>query len=783
MFIYFCAQTKQRMALDQKSFWLTLLLSLNLFSVFSQNNKAFRGTVTDESSGEVLPGATVWVKETQGGAIANEAGVYTLSLPQGNYTLRISYVGYEPKEIKLEANSDTKQDVRLKPNGLLSEVIVSATKKDENVTRINMGLEKLSIKEIKQMPALMGEVDVIKAIQLLPGVQATSEGGSGFSVRGGSPDQNLIVLDHTTVYNPSHLLGFFSVFNNDVISGIELYKGDLPFKYGGRLSSLLEVQTKDEIPSRFQGTGGIGIISSRLMLEGPVGEKTSWLIGGRRSYADLFLKLSSDEALRKSSVYFYDLNAKVTHRFSERDKLALNFYYGDDTFGAEPGNFDYGNAAASLTWSHMFSDKLFSKFSANFSNYDYGLASKLEGSEMEWNSSITDYMLRADFHQLINDTWDLTYGLSSTLHRFNPGVVTMPDYPTYEVEGNKALEHGIYLANEQKVNDRLSLKYGLRLSAFQNMGATTVFHYDSNHEVSDSVRYGSGDIYNTYIALEPRIGLVYKLTDHSSVKANYAHNTQYMQLANNSASGSPLDVWFPASPNVKPQQVDLFSAGYFHNFEDNMFETSVELYYKKLNNVVDFAEHANLILNQQLEGEVRTGTGKAYGAEFMIKKNTGRLTGFANYTLSRSERTIPEINHGKAYLAPYDKTHTFNIVASYELSKKVNLSATWIFATGNPTTYPTGRFEIDGEYFPIYSGRNEYRKPNYHRLDLSLNYIPNPDSKKRWKGEWNFSIYNAYGKKNPWTISFDQDDNTGLPYAEMIYLFGIVPSITYNFKF
>ncbi len=667
----------------------------------------------------------------------------------------------------------------------LHEVIVSGKKSDENVSGVSMGVEKLSITTIKKMPALMGEVDVIKAIQLLPGVQATSEGGSGFSVRGGSPDQNLILLDNTTVYNPSHMMGFFSVFNNDVISGLELYKGDIPIKHGGRLSSLLDVQTKENMPEAFSGSGGLGLISSRLMLEGPIGENTSWLVSGRRSYADLFLKLSNDESINSAVIYFYDLNAKITHRFSARDRLSLNAYYGKDKFGAEPGDFNYGNGAASLTWSHIFSDKLYSKFSLNATNYDYGLATHIEGSEMSWKASIFDLMLRADFSQPLNKTFNLNYGLTSTWHRMNPGIVASPMMTQdYGVENTYALESSLYLSNEQKITDALTVKYGLRWSIFQNMGPGTVYSYDANYEVQDSVRYGSGKIYNTYNALDPRIGLVYKLNDNSSVKVNYAHNTQFLQLANNSSSGSPMDVWFSASRNVKPQQVDMFSVGYFRNFKNNMFETSAEFYYKDLKDVIDFADHADLILNKYLEGEVRTGKGKAYGMELMVKKNTGKLTGFANYTLSRSERTIPEINSGKTYLAPYDKTHAFNIVLNYEISPKLNVSASWVFATGNPTTYPTGRFEIEGEYFPIYSnsGRNKYRMPNYDRLDLSLNYIPNPNSKKKWKSEWNFSIYNAYGRKNAWMISYNQEDGNP-PSAEMTYLFSIVPSITYNFKF
>lgn len=671
-------------------------------------------------------------------------------------------MGYQTKEIKVDANSSLLLNVELaEDTKMLEEIIVLARRKDENVTLMNLGVEKLSVSEIKAIPALMGEVDVIKAIQLLPGVQSTSEGGSGFSVRGGSPDQNLIVLDNTTLYNPSHLMGFFSIFNNDVISGIELYKGDLPFRMGGRLSSLLDVQTKEEIPERFSGTGGLGLISSRVMLEGPIGEKTSFLVGGRRSYADLFLNFSSDKDIRNAVLYFYDMNLKVNHRFSEKDKLALNYYSGLDNFGAQPGNFKYGNSTGSLTWNHVFSPKLLGKFSINYTDYNYGLESNLEGSKMEWKSRIQDWALRADFHQPQNELLDLTYGISSIYHKFSPGRVKFANMSNYSVPGSEALEHAAYVSNEQRLSEVFSLRYGLRFSLFQNIG----------------------NIKHHYAALEPGIGGVFRLNETSSIKANYRRNTQYMQLANNSASGSPLDVWFTASPKIKPQQADLFSVGYFRNFADNAYETSAEIYYKDLKNVIDFVEHASLIMNENLEEEVRAGTGRAYGLELMAKKNSGRLTGFVNYTLSRSERTIPEVNGGKKYLAPYDKTHAVNIVANYDFSPKVNFSAIWVFATGTPTTYPTGRFEINGEYFPIYSGRNEYRKPNYHRMDLSVNYIPNPNSKKRWKGEWNFSIYNAYNKKNPWTIFYDQDEDYGTPYAEMLYLFGIIPSVTYNFKF
>lgn len=731
------------------------------FSSYSQN-KTIQGIVSDLETGELLSGATISLFNSTIGTYSDSIGYYSLSLPaKETHVILCSYIGYEKKEIEITQNSPVLLNIQLISNSNLSEVVISYNKEDENITTLSMGLEKMNIKDIKQMPALMGEVDVLKAIQLLPGVQPASEGGSGYSVRGGSPDQNLVVLDNTTIYNPSHLMGFFSVFNNDVISDIELYKGNFPFKFGGRLSSLLEVKTRKEMPDKLQGTGGIGLISSRIMLEGPIKEKTWWLLGGRRSYADLFLKLASDKDIRNTIMYFYDLNGKMSHSFSKRDKIELNAYYGLDKFGAQPGEFNYGNAAVSLTWNHIFRDNLLGKFSAHYTDYKYDLASNLKGAQMNWESSITDWMIRADFRQNLSELWNFSYGINAIYHRFNPGLVKMEKLDAYSVPGKKSIEQASYISNDQQLSNNLSLRYGLRFSFFHNIG-------DGKH---------------TYSQFEPGIGSVFQLNKKSSLKANYSRNTQYMQLANNSASGSPLDVWFSASIKVKPQKVDMFSLGFFQNLENNNYETSIEIYYKNLKNVIDFKEHTNLVLNENLEDEISTGSGKAYGVEFMVKKNKGRLTGFVNYTLSRSERTIPEINEGKSYLAPYDKTHAVNIFATYFLNKKWNFSLAWIFATGNPTTYPVGRFDINGEYFPIYSKRNEYRKPNYDRLDLSINYIPKADSNKKWKGEWSFSIYNVYNRKNPWTITYDQDNLTGIPYAEMLYLFGIVPSITYNIKF
>lgn len=760
------------------------LFFLNVFPVIAQKQTVtIEGVVLEKATKAPLPGATLIIEETRHGSVSDESGRFKFSIEKGNYTLTTSFVGNQSSRIKISASENQTLEILLSDNTALDEVVVTARAKDANITNLSMGVERLSMTEIKKMPALMGEVDVIKAIQLLPGVQATSEGSSGFSVRGGSPDQNLILLDNTTIYNASHLMGFFSVFNNDVISDLELYKGDIPLKHGGRLSSLLDIKTREDMPEKISGTGGVGLILSRLVLQGRAGDKTSWMVGGRRSYADLFLKLSSDEDLKGLTLYFYDLNAKLTHRISNRDNISINMYYGEDNFGTKLYGFKYGNMASALTWGHSYNRNLYSRIGLNISSYNYKLNSDIDGAQMTWQSKINDLMLRADF-TYVNDAFlNLSFGGTSTLHSFTPGTVKAEDYGQFKIDNNYALESALYASNEQEITDKLSVKYGLRWSVFQNVGKGTVFTYDDKYELADSTLYKSGKVYNTYHTLEPRVGAVYKLTDYSSVKANYAHNTQYIQLANGSSSSSPLDVWFLSGPNIKPQKVDMFSAGYFHNLDDNTYETSVEVYYKSLSNVIDFADHADLILNKHLEAEVRTGKGKAYGAEFMVRKNKGRLNGFINYTLSRAERTIPEINKGKTYLSPYDKTNSVNIVLNYELSRKVTLSGIWVYATGTPTTYPSGRFGIDGEYFPVYSGRNEYRKPDYHRLDLSCTYVPNPDSKKRWKSEWSFSIYNAYGRKNPYMITFDQEADTGIPYAESIYLFNLVPSITYNFKF
>ncbi len=665
----------------------------------------------------------------------------------------------------------------------IHEVVVTSQRKEANITDTRMGVQKLTGSEIQKVPALLGEIDVVKAIQLLPGVQSTSEGSSGFNVRGGGADQNLILLDNTNIYNASHMFGFFSVFNNDAVKSAELYKGNMPIKYGGRLSSLLDVELKDDAPEKVKGTGGIGLISSRLTLEGPLGDRTSWLVSGRRSYADLFLRMSSDPEKKKEYLYFYDFNAKVSHRLSMTDKVGLNIYNGRDRFISSFGDIGYGNFVASAFWNHIFSDKLFSKLSLNYTKYSYDLTWKVTDSRAEWQSDIQNIEARLDFSHAISDKLNLQYGATTTYHMFNPAMISRAGYPDFRMNKSYALEHTIYFGAEQNLSKAISVNYGARLTAFRNMGKTLQYHYDNNYDVSGATEYSSGKIYHTYIRPEFRAGLVYKLDDWSSVKANFTHNTQFIQIANNSDSGSPLDLWFPASPNIKPQEANQYSVGYFRNFKENTIETSVEFYYNGMNNVIDFKDNAQILFNEKLDGDIRTGKGKSYGMEIMVKKNTGRLTGFVNYTLAHTDRTIAGINNGKTYLAPNDKTHSINILGSYELSKKWDVSAEWIFSTGTPVTYPTGRMEINGEYYPIYSGKSEERKKPYHRMDISATYHPHKHPKKWYQGEWVFSVYNVYWHKNPWMTSFDQNTADGYPQAKMTYLFGAIPSVTYNFKF
>jgi len=751
------------------------------------------GHIKDSQTGEDLFGASVLVVELSTGTVSNEYGFYSISLPKGTYTFKFTYLGYNPQTIKLELEKDQVLDISMAPVlEDLKEVEIRAERADANIRAPEMSVVKMDVKAINKIPALMGEVDIIKAIQLLPGVQSVSEGASGFSVRGGSPDQNLILLDEATVYNPSHFLGFFSVFNNDAIKDVKLYKGDLPAQYGGRLASVLDVRMKDGNTKKFGGTGGIGLISSRLTLEGPiVRDKTSFIISGRRTYADLFLFLAKDENVQDSRMYFYDFNAKVNHTFNEKNRIYLSGYFGRDVFKNPFAYIKLGNATATARWNHLFSQKLFSNFAFIYTHYNYnlGTANEDDPSSFLWTSTLQDYQAKGDFTWYLNSNHTLKFGFNSTLHWFDPGEARGTGseslFTEYALEHSRALESGIYLSNDQNVGSRLILKYGLRFSIFQNIGPQTVYRYNDDFIMADSAVYKAGDFYNTYVGVEPRLGLTYILNEKSSLKASYSHTYQYLQLAQNSTAGTPLDIWFSASPNVKPQVSDQVAAGYFRNFRKNTIETSLEVYYKSMRNSIDFKDHAELLLNKQLEGELRFGKGWSYGAEVMVSKPQGRINGWVSYTYSRTYRKFEDINNGKVYPAPYDSPHDVSIVMNFEASKRISLSANWIYSTGKPVTFPTGRAVIGGAVVPIYSDRNAYRMLDYHRLDLSVTLHQKPgEIPSRFSWDLVFSVYNAYNRHNTWSINFMQDSQDPyVTYAEQTYLFGIIPAITFNFKF
>lgn len=749
------------------------------------------GHIKDAGTGEDLFGATVLIVENTTGTVSNEYGFYSVSLPEGQYSLRYSYTGYESQVHKVKVEKDILLDISLNPvSETLKEVEVKAERSDDNVKAPEMSIVKMDVKTINKIPALMGEVDIIKAIQLLPGVQSVSEGSSGYSVRGGSPDQNLILLDEATVYNASHFLGFFSVFNNDAIKDVKLYKGDLPAQYGGRLASVLDVRMKDGNQKRFSGTGGIGLISSRLTIEGPIiKDRTSFIVSGRRTYADLFLPLSPNKDVHGNKLYFYDFNAKINHTFNENNRLYLSGYFGRDIFKNPFAYLQLGNSTATVRWNHLFSKKLFSNFTTIYSRYEYGLgtANTSDPNSFLWVSNLQDFQLKGDFTYFPTTNNTIRFGFSSTYHVFDPGEAKGTSkeslFTSYKMDHNYGLESGVYLSNDQDIGSRLTLKYGLRYSLFQNVGPTTVFHYDQNFKMVDSTYYGSGSFYHTYSGLEPRLGITYILDEVSSIKASYSHTYQYLQLAQNSTAGTPLDIWFSASPNVKPQVADQFAAGYFRNLMQNKIETSVEVYYKSMRHAIDFKDYASLLLNKQLEGELRFGKAWAYGVEVMISVPDGRLNGWVSYTYSRTWRQFRDINNGNKYPAPYDSPNNVSVVLNFDASKRISLSANWIYYTGKPVTFPTGRAVIDGAIVPIYSDRNAYRLRDYHRLDLSVT-LHQKKTDKRFNWDLVLSVYNAYNRHNTWAINFVQEANNSYKtYAEQTYLFGIIPAITFNFNF
>lgn len=759
----------------------------------SQEHCGIKGIVKCSDSGEPLSGVTVFVDSLKAGTSTDEDGHYELALPAGSYSIRFSFIGYQTETKNVRLTQDTKElNISLMiDNHMLDAVVVSSTKKDANVTDLKMSVQTIDMVRIRKIPSLMGEVDVIKSIQLLPGVHAASEGSSGFSVRGGSPDQNLILLDDVPVYNASHFLGFFSVFNNDVIKDATLYKGDIPAIYDSRLSSVLDIKTLDEIPYKFNMQGGIGILTSRLTLNMPFNKgKSALLLGGRITYGGV-LACNLIENLKGNSMYFYDFNAKIMHTFNDKNRLYVSTYIGDDILGMDSlMTMTYGNKNVTTRWNHVFNDNLTSNLSVFYTNYRYRIGVSMEPYDFSITAGIEDVSAKYDFTYMMNENITTRFGASATFHQYgqgkledNTGVIGM--YmgvdPTNEVI-RKALEYALYFSNDHKLGPLFSIRYGLRLSMFQNIGKETLFLFDDNYECYDQIEYAPGEIFNTDINLEPRIAAMYQIDEFSSIKASYLRTVQYAQVATNATGGIPFDLWFPTSPNIEPQKCDQYAIGYFRNFRNNEIETSVEFFYKDIHNVIDFTDDAFFIGNVYVDGEVRAGKGRAYGAEFLARKNFGKFSGWISYTYSRSKRTVEDINFGEEYVSPYDRPHNVSIVLNYELSKRFDVSATWVYNTGQPVTYPYGKYTVDGVTYSIYNGeRNKSRYPDYHRLDLSAT-LKCKNRHKNWRGEWNFSIYNAYGRKNTWAVIFLPDGDNNIQ-TQQISLFSVIPSLSYNFKF
>jgi hypothetical protein len=765
---------------------LTGLFLLCSITILAQQKYTISGYVKDVKSGENLIGATISIKELQGkGTGTNAYGFYSITLPEGQYQITGQFVGFTPQIVQIDLKQSIKQNFALDEQvNTLDEVVVSGQRRDENISRTTMGMQKLNTSEIRSIPVLFGENDVLKTIQLLPGIKPAGEGSSGFNVRGGSSDQNLILLDEATVFNASHLMGFFSVFNSDAIKDVTVYKGNEPAEYGGRLSSVLDIKMNDGNDRKMKYSGGIGLISSRLSVEGPiVQEKGSFMITARRTYADLFLKLSADSARRQTRLFFYDVNAKASYRLNSNNRIYLSGYFGKDlitlknTFG-----INWGNVSGTLRWNHLFSDRLFSNTSLIFSNYDYKIFIN-NGNKLNIISRIQDYGLKQDFQFYIQTNSTLKFGFNSIYHKIIPGVITTDSNIDLKKLTNKYdWENSFYLSHQFRFSDFFKVEYGSRLTLFSALGPGDVYTYDPNGRITSFETYQSGKFIKTYLNLEPRITLDFLLNPTTSVKASLSRNVQNLHLLSNSTSGNPTDLWIPSSNIVKPELSDQVSLGYYRNFNDNRFEFSVETYYKKLMNQLDYKNGAQLLFNENVESQILFGKGRAYGLEVFLKKKYGRFNGWISYTLSRSERKFDAINNGNYYPAKQDRTHDLSLVGMFELSKRWTFSATWVYYTGNAVTYPTGKYAIDGKTIFYYSDRNADRMPAYHRLDLGATWI-NKKSEK-FESSWNFSLYNAYGRDNAYMINFrDSKSDPTKTEAVQTTLFKMIPSVTYNFKF
>lgn len=776
-----------------KKFYSCIVVIYWGLSVFGQNKYTISGYVRDAKSGEELIGARIGITEMPSvGITTNSFGFYSLTIPQGNYTTTVDFVGYEKLSFPVTLTKSITQNFSLiEKVKELNEVVITSEKKNDNVTKNQMGVEKLNIQEIKSIPAFFGERDVLKTLQLLPGIKSAGEGNSGFYVRGGTTDQNLIQLDGATVYNVSHLMGFFSVFNPDAIRDVTIYKGSIPAEFGGRLSSVLDINMKEGNNKEYDVSGGIGLISSRITVEGPIEkDKGSFIISGRRTYADLVLRsmvnanIIRDSTLKGTQLYFYDLNAKANYRITDNDRIFLSGYFGKDVLGITTFGFDWGNSTGTVRWNHLFNDKLFSNTSLIYNDFNYTLNNGSTTQPINVVSKIRDYTLKQDYQYFPNENSQIKFGFTSTFHKMVPGTITGTDINTVRqsLPIKNSIENAIYFSNEYKFSSKLLINYGLRISEFSLLGPAPFYKYDSYNFI-DSVKsiVDSTNKVKNFFELEPRLSISYVINTTNSVKTSFARNVQYLHLLSNSTTGSPTDMWIPSSYSTVPEISYQYSLGYFRNFDNNNYEFSAEVYYKNLLHQVDYIKGAQLSFNANVESQLIYGKGRAYGLELFFKKKYGRFNGWVGYTLARSERKFEGINNGSWYPAKQDRTHDISIVAIYELSKGWTLSATWVYNTGNAVTFPKGAYVIGDRLAFLYTDRNGNRMPAYHRLDLGA--TKQFKKKKKYESNLSFSLYNAYIHDNAYSITFRQNEQTKQIEAVQTTLFKLVPSITYNFKF
>lgn len=746
------------------------------------------GTISDQDTGETLTGATVLVEsKSKAGAATNSYGYFSILVPQGQYKLRVQYMGYDTKEFYVQVDENKLVNIKLAEKAVqLDNITVRSEKPDRNVSAIESGTLNLSPRQIENIPVFFGEADILKTIQLMPGVKPAGEGSSGFYVRGGGIDQNLILLDEAPVYNPSHLLGFFSVFNSEAIRDVSLMKGFIPAEYGGKASSVLDIKMKEGNMNDYHLTGSIGFISSNLMVEGPISQdKSSFMISGRRTYADMFLKLSGDKDLQNTSLYFFDLNMKTNFKLNERNRLFLSGYWGRDKFGfSDQFGFDWGSKTATLRWNHIFSQRLFLNSSLIFSDYSYDINIKGD-SRVIMRSEIRDFNLKEDFTFYKNARTTVKFGMNAIYHNFVPGEIIPGENSAYnalDIPDRKAIEAAVYFSKNKTVSPNFKYYYGLRIALFSNIGPGDFYVLNDQGEVRDTVHHDSFKLVKTQGGPEPRLGFNYQLNRSTSIKGAASRIYQFVHLLSNSTVSTPTDVWLPSSNNVKPQMADQFSLGLFKNYNKNRYESSLEVYYKDLRNLIDYKNGADLIFNSTVEAELVFGKGYSYGAEWMLKKNYGKLNGWIAYTWSKTMHQFDAINNGKSFPARHDRTHDLSIVGTYQLSDKWTVSATWVYSTGEAVTFPAGRYIIDGQTVGLYTERNGYRMPDYHRLDLGLSW--HRKKSRHFESSWNFSVYNAYAHDNAYYIYFrESETEPGKQEAVQMSLFKIIPSVSYKFKF